>query len=351
MLFYPFKNKYAYFLDAILVSLAIGCLIPFVFLLKSLFAGQEVNFHNFLFGFLFSFSVTFCIYFFNIRIVKKMQKAEKRFRSHFRRISLELLITMSISGIVMLLVFLAFLYISGIEIQNITASLFDNIIIAIIMDVIVVAIIEMVFFFQKWKNSIVESEHLKRKNVEIQYAALASQINPHFLFNSLNTLSSLIQINPEKATVFTREFSKIYRYVLDSRDRLIVTLQEELDFLNSYLYLQRIRYDSGLDASIEIDASCLSLFLPPLSLQLLAENAIKHNEISEENPLHLTIIGKSSRLEVINNYRPIKKSNREGSGLGLKNMTERYSHYTDIVPVFKVENEKYIAIIPLIEDE
>lgn len=348
---FPLKNKYAYLLDAILVSVAIGCLIPVVFLLKSIIAGQENDIHSFLFGFLFSFSVTFCIYFFNIRIVKRMQKAEKYFRSHFWRIALELLITMSISGIVMLLVSLSFLYISGIKMQNLTEGLFNNIIIAIIMDVIVIAIIEIIFFFQKWKNSIIESEQLKRKNVEIQYAALASQINPHFLFNSLNTLSSLIQINPEKATAFTREFSKIYRYVLDSKDRLIVTLQEELDFLNSYLYLQRIRYDSGLNISIEIDSSCLSLFLPPLSLQTLAENAVKHNEISEENPLQLTIIGKDSRLEVINNYRPIKKTRREGSGLGLKNMTERYSHYTEIIPVFKVENGMYIAIIPLIEDE
>jgi two-component system, LytTR family, sensor kinase len=344
-------KKLSFLLEATLASLVIGCLIPFIFFLKAVFTHQEVIPNNFLVGFVFSFTVSFCIYFFNYRIVRKMQQLERSFRSQVARILVELLITISISGVVMAAVFLAFAFISDTILACANLALFDNIMIAIVVNVIVVAIVEIDFFIGKWKHSLIESEQLRRKNVEIQYAALTSQINPHFLFNCLNTLSSLIQTNPEKAIVFTKEFAKIYRYVLDSRDRLIVSLKEELNFLNSYLYLQKIRFDSGLIHDIEIDASCLQLFLPPLSLQLLVENAIKHNEISEENPLYLTIRGKNAQLTISNNYNPIKKFIQEEGGLGIKNLVDRYSHYTDIVPEFKVEHAHYIAIIPLLEDE
>jgi two-component system LytT family sensor kinase len=217
--------------------------------------------------------------------------------------------------------------------------------------VIVVALIEVIFFIGKWKNILIESEHLKRKNLEIQYAALTSQINPHFLFNCLNILSSLIQSDSGKAVLFTREFSKIYRYVLDTKDKLIVSLSEELDFVNSFLFLHKIRFDKSLETIVEIDSKCLGLFLPPLSLQLLVENAIKHNEISEENPLSIKIQSKDLQLIVTNTYRPVRKPSQEGGGLGLKNLFERYSHYTNVKPVFKVENNTYIATIPLLEDE
>lgn len=346
-----FHRKISYLLEATLASVAIGCVIPFIFLLKAVFTRQEVHLNNYLVGFLFSFTVSFCIYFFNLRIVRKMQKLEKSFRSQVTRIISELLITMGISGIVMTLVFTAFAYLSGTGMKGSVPALYDNILIAIIVNVIVVALIEIGFFLEKWKLSLLEYEQLRRKNGEIQYAALTSQINPHFLFNCLNALSSLIQTDPEKAIVFTREFSRIYRYVLDSRDRLIVSLKEELSFLNSYLYLQKIRFDKGLIPDIKIDAECLQLFLPPLSLQLLVENAIKHNEISEENPLFLTIRGTYEQLTVSNNYNPIKKSAFDAGGLGLKNLTDRYSHYTPVLPVFKIENNQYIAIIPLLKDE
>jgi two-component system LytT family sensor kinase len=345
------QRKIPYLLEAILVSIVIGLIIPSIFLLKAVIEHQEIISNAFWFGFIFSFTVSFCIYFFNIRIVKKFQSLERFFNSPVKRIILELLITIFTSGLVMTLVFLAFLYFSGFRVLEHTTPLFDNIIIAVIVNVIVISYVEIAFFIKKWKNSLVESEQLRRKNLEIQYAALTSQINPHFLFNCLNVLSSLIQSDPEKAIVFTREFSKIYRYVLDSRDKLIVSLSEELNFLSSYLYLQKIRFDKGLITEMAIDADCLQLFLPPLSLQLLVENAIKHNEISEENPLFIKVSGNHSKLTVTNNFRPLKKTGNEGGGFGLKNLFERYSHYTDIKPVFKVENNMYIAVIPLLQDE
>jgi sensor histidine kinase YesM len=346
-----FPRKTSFLLEATLVSLAVGFIIPLIFLLKLIISHQQVILDNFIFGFVFSFTATFCIYFFNTRIVKKIQGNERFFNSPVRRIFIELLITISTSGIVMTIVYLVFLYFSGYTFSEHITPLFDNILIAVIVNVIVVALIEVVFFIGKWKNTLIESEQLKRKNLEIQYAALTSQINPHFLFNCLNILSSLIQSDPGKAVAFTREFSKIYRYVLDTKDKLIVNLSEELNFVNSFLFLHKIRFDTGLETVVEIDAKCLDLFLPPLSLQLLVENAIKHNEISRENPLSIKIQANDLQLIVTNTYRPVRKPSNEGGGLGLKNLFERYSHYTTIKPLFRVENNSYIAIIPLLEDE
>jgi sensor histidine kinase YesM len=349
-MFFP-RKKISFLLEAVIVSLIPGLVIPFIFFLKAVFANGPIIWSGYFFGFIFSFTVSFCIYFFNVRIVHKFQENEKKFRSHFNRIALELLVTNCISSVVMTLVFMAFLKIYHVEFDQGASALFDNIVIAIIVTIVAVFVIEAIFFFKKWKNSLVESEQLRRRNVEIQYAALTSQINPHFLFNSLNALSSLIQADPDKAVVFTREFAKIYRYVLDSKDKLIVTLQDELNFLYSFLYLQKIRFDRGLEYKIEVNANCLELLLPPLSLQLLVENAIKHNEISEDNPLLITITGNNNQVMVTNNFRPIRKVTRQESGLGLKNLIERYSHYTDIRPEFKIENDQYKAIIPLLKDE
>jgi two-component system, LytTR family, sensor kinase len=345
-----FGKKIPFILEAILASIIIGIIIPLIFSLRAIITNLPVRFLDFLAGFFFTFTVSFCIYFFNVRIVQKIHSNEKYFRSDVRRILLELIITISISALMMAVVLGIFHLLYRIKLQHAGSEFFDNIVIAIIVNVVMVGIFESLFFFRKWKNSLIESEQLRRQNIESQYAALTSQINPHFLFNSLNTLSSLIQSDPAKALNFNREFSKIYRYVLDSKDKLVVSLREEIDFLNSYFKLQKIRFEKSLHYRIEVDASCLDYYLPPLSLQLLVENAIKHNEISEENPLQITISAKGEELVVENNYQPVVKQFAE-SGIGLKNLTERYSHYTSTLPVFKIENNHYIAVIPLLPDE
>ncbi len=345
------RKKISFILEVLILSTIVGIVVPAVFILKGITQNQPIPWQYAFTSFLYSFIVTFCIYFFNIEIARKFQQREHWFPSQFVRIFTEFLITTITSSILISLIWMAYMRIIHTDSQIAVQELFDNILVAIIINSLFVMIVESVFFFKKWKNSLVEFEQLKRRNIEIQYAALASQVNPHFLFNSLNALSSLIKADPEKAIVFTREFSKIYRYVLDSKDKLIVALEEELNFLYSFLYLQKIRYGNNLEYTVEIEGGCLDLFLPPLSLQLLVENAIKHNEISEENPLHIQITAKEQRIWVTNNYRPIRKTSRSESGIGLKNLIERYAHYTDIIPEFQVENQTYVAKIPLLKDE
>ena len=161
------RRKIPYLLEATLVSTVIGSIIPLIFLLKALFSKQKIIWNGFLFGFIFSFTVSFCIYFFNIRIVKKFQRLESLFNSPVRRIFLELLITTSTSGIVMTIVYIVFIYFSGYRLSEYTAPLFDNILIAVIMNVIVVSLVEIVFFIEKLPfDSIKENMILVLQNAD-----------------------------------------------------------------------------------------------------------------------------------------------------------------------------------------
>jgi two-component system, LytTR family, sensor kinase len=204
-------------------------------------------------------------------------------------------------------------------------------------------------FFIEWKLLLVESEQIKREAAESQYLALKNQVNPHFLFNNLNSLSSLIRLSPDKAIEFVDRFSKIYRYVLDISDKMVVKLIEELTFLQSYYYLQKIRFGENLTINIAIDADRSNDYVIPLSVQILIENAIKHNEVSSEHPMIIELTTDQNYL-IVSNTLQKKTSLTESTGIGLSNIKDRYKHLTEIKPEFLITNKKYIAKIPLIKE-
>jgi len=188
---------------------------------------------------------------------------------------------------------------------------------------------------------------VQKENLQSQFEVLKSQINPHFMFNSLNVLSGLINVDVVKAQLFIDEFSQIYRYVLETIEQPVVTLNKELEFMRSYLLLQQIRYGSSLTYSVQISADQLQHLVPPLSLQVLLENAIKHNIVNEEKPLKIEIYSKGEFLFIKNPIQP--KISGTSTGLGLKNLIKRYALISHLNPKFKVENNFYIAKIPLIK--
>ena len=190
---------------------------------------------------------------------------------------------------------------------------------------------------------------VQKENLQSQFEVLKSQINPHFMFNSLNVLSGLINSDVAKAQLFIDEFSQIYRYVLETIEQPVVTLGKELDFMRSYLFLQQIRYGESLTYSVDIIAGQLQLLVPPLSLQVLLENAMKHNIVNEEKPLKIEIYSKGDFLYIKNPIQP--KISGTSTGLGLKNLIKRYALISKLEPEFKVENNYYIAKIPLIKVE
>jgi len=202
---------------------------------------------------------------------------------------------------------------------------------------------------QKRNRSLeVSLTQLEKEKLETQLLALRQQINPHFLFNSLNVLSELMHEDRAKADLFIQHFAKVYRYVLDINAELVVTLKQELDFLESYLFLQKIRFGENLVFHKNINVSALNRYLPPLSLQLLFENAVKHNTISTEHPLHICLKSKEDHIQLSNSYQ-MRSTKSNGTGIGLVNLTKKYQLLSEKEPEFFIQEEQYVATLPLLK--
>lgn len=219
--------------------------------------------------------------------------------------------------------------------------------ISTVLTVIVVSIVEGVFFFKEWQRNLVLSEKLQKEAMQSQLEVLKNQVNPHFLFNSLNVLSSLVYSNPSKAEQFIEKFASVYRYILNIQGKMVVPLKDELEFLNSYLYLQKIRFNEGLIITINIEEAMKTLYLPPLCLQQLVENAIKHNIVGKEQPLTIHVYNEDTNLYVVNNLQK-REEPLSSTGVGLKNLTERYFHFANVKPEFKEKDGNFVAMTPLL---
>jgi len=186
-------------------------------------------------------------------------------------------------------------------------------------------------WLMEWRKSAIEAEQLRSEKLASQYQSLKDQLNPHFLFNSLNALSNLVYEDADKSAAFIQKLSKIYRYVLDVQQEELVELDRELDFAKNYLDLQKIRFEENLNYKVDVP-NCKGCFLPPLSLQLLLENAIKHNIASQENPLYISILQKGDELWVSNSFQPKTSQNEPSTGVGLENIKSRYRLLSDRAP-------------------
>lgn len=175
----------------------------------------------------------------------------------------------------------------------------------------------------KQQRILVENEELRTESLRHQYESLKNQLNPHMFFNSLNTLQSLIRESPQKALDYTQELSQVLRYTLQGNDRRWVTLAEEMQFAEAYIYLMKMRYEENLLFWIDIDGRMTEMLLPPMSVQLLIENAIKHNEVSNRNPLTISIRTEGTMLLVCNRMQP-KRQSSASPGIGLDNLAKRY---------------------------
>jgi hypothetical protein len=223
---------------------------------------------------------------------------------------------------------------------------------AMIYSVTTVTIIISLFmhgrsFLLEWKQTALDAEKLKRESVTARYESLKNQVNPHFLFNSFNALTNLVYENQDLAAKFIKQLSEVYRYVLDTRDRELVTKEEELKFLESYLFLQKIRFGENLQVSIQLDD--VKTWFPPLVLQMLIENAIKHNIIAAEQPLTLQIYAEDNYVVVENKLQKKKIQMGESAGVGLSNIRLRYEFLTDRKVVVEELPDKFIVRLPVID--
>lgn len=201
-------------------------------------------------------------------------------------------------------------------------------------------------FLYSWREAAVTAAQLQKETIKSQYESLRSQVNPHFLFNSLNALTNLVYEDQDKAAKFIKQLSDVYRYVLETRDRELVSTEEELKFLNSYLYLQQIRFGNKLKVEIDLQGD---LQVAPLVLQMLIENAIKHNVISEEEPLSIRLFRDNGWMVVENNRRHKRTLPEESTGVGLSNIRSRYSYFSD-KPVVVISDElRFTVKLPVLE--
>jgi hypothetical protein len=223
-----------------------------------------------------------------------------------------------------------------------------NLLVPFLFTVPIAAIYEGKYLYKQWWATYYEAEQLKKENLQSQLDSLKSQINPHFLFNSLSTLSSLVSEDPKRAERFIEELSSVYRYLLHTNESSLTTLGNELQFIEAYVHLLQTRFGKGIEVQIEVDEAYFSYQLPPLTLQLLVENAVKHNAVTPSKPLLIRIFtDEVNNLHVLNTLR--KKTNVVPSNqTGLKNIARKFQLLKQPDILIKQTDNCFQVTIPLI---
>lgn len=218
---------------------------------------------------------------------------------------------------------------------------------AIFSSLTVIAIYESVYFMSQLRQSVEEKELLRRESLQAQLNALRTQVNPHFLFNNLNALVSVIPESPEQAVQFVQQLSKVYRHILEVKEERSIPLKDELSVLHAYAFLLQTRFGNNLSIHINVPEEKLRKQVVPLSLQLLMENAIKHNIVSSTRPLTIDVFTSNGSLVVKNN---LQKKNQvlESTGIGLDNIRNRYRLLSETAVEVKEDGQSFTVSIPLI---
>jgi two-component system LytT family sensor kinase len=219
--------------------------------------------------------------------------------------------------------------------------------VSIVLSLIITAIHTGSHLLLNWKKSIIEAAELKQNTLQSQLQSLKLQLDPHFMFNNFSTLSSLISENPAGAQEFLDALSEVHRYMLYNLDKNIISLQEELDFIASYIYLIKIRFSENLNIDISDMDGFLDKGIPPTTLQLLIENAVKHNIASRSQPLHIKIYQENNYILVVNNIQKMPSA-ISSSKIGLKNIINRYKLLSSKAPEIVETQFDFVVKVPLL---
>lgn len=302
-----------------------------------------------LWGTALSLIATFLIAYPDLLIIRWLNRTFSWNRNLVARLIIQLGLAVSLALIVAVLI-TALSHVLTSYREGLLTAITTNIQIFAAFNILMMVVLEAWIFFIEGYKSRKKSEILEKELSQIRFEVLKNQINPHFMFNSLNVLSGLIETDQKKAQQFIEEFSQIYRYVLETIEQQVVTLNQELDFARSYMFLQQIRYGEFLHFRVNVPSELLDRYLPPLSLQIVLENAIKHNQISASMPLELELVGENDFLYFRNNVQ-LKISAGSSTGIGQKNLLRRYKMISERVPTFEMGASQYVVKLPLIEEE
>ncbi|SFJ34630.1 Histidine kinase [Myroides guanonis] len=319
------------------VIIVITLLVVFYYVFQTL-TGKEKNFTQFILINLLPCTFITVIDFLIVHTIYKYLKV----RNIYLHVTLDLLISSVFSVLVVFLINFAF---SGFSTFNSNPEILKSSIFIILWNSIVVLLIEIFFYSQRQIDAEKTIAIIEKEKIQYQYETLKAQINPHFLFNSLNVLASLAYEDAEKANLFTKKMSSVYRYVLLTSERPTVTLKEELAFLDAYVFLEKIRFGNNLQISL-INQADLSKEIIPVSLQLLVENAVKHNIATVNKPLTVKVEITENEITVSNNLQP--RASVEGGGIGLKNLQKQYALNNKAIDVLKTETQ-FIVKLPFLD--
>ncbi len=345
------NSEKAYFTIAFLLSLAIAITIRFPLFMTFLFGdgghrhGERllISFSHLGAELVITFLVALLMFSLNFFILKPLQKIGKL---NILTIILSVLLTL-IS--VFILNFLFFSLLSHIDTEPRPRGYQDEFIFRnfYVSALVVGCILIIRLIFQK-QHVQIENETLRREALQSQFESLKNQLSPHFLFNSLTALKTLIAEAPDTAQKYVNDLSKVLRYTLQSNEKQLLTLREEMAFSESFLFLIKLRFDTNLTVNLNIDTKYSEYKLPPLTIQTLIENAVKHNEISKRKPLVLTIETDGKANLVVRNIIQEKITAEEGTGIGLTNLSKQLQILNGKDITIKREHNEFRVEIPLI---
>ncbi|OUS01994.1 histidine kinase [Flavobacteriales bacterium 33_180_T64] len=214
----------------------------------------------------------------------------------------------------------------------------------------IISVFHVIFFYNRYQKNRIKEQKVIAGAASAKFDALKNQLDPHFLFNSLNVLTSLIEENPKNAQKFTTSLSKVYRYVLEQKNKDLITVDEELNFARTYMSLLKMRFEDSIIFEIPDKASNPESRVVPLSLQLLLENAVKHNMVTSSKPLHIKIYEREGMLVVENNLQT-KQIVKKGSGVGLENIKQRYELLSNKIVSINQQANRFVVAIPMLTNQ
>ena len=331
-------------------AIILSSIIFIVLLLVRLITGNTIQFdYALLVNFGYTMLYGLSLYFANAIIFIHLDKVFKENRFTPKRILIGFLLSFLISIVV---IFLLRIF-EDVIVEGVSFSTFlskeqlSNYLVAIILTFIVTLAFHAFYFYKAYAESKVKEQKIIAGTASAQFESLKNQIDPHFLFNSLNVLSSLIEENPENAQRFTTSLSKIYRYVLEQKDKELVSVSEELAFAKTYMNLLKMRFENSITYELPEGFDNPDAKVVPLSLQLLLENTIKHNVVSEKKPLHIKIYIENNYLIVENNLQK-KEVLQDRRGVGLQNIVNRYGLISERKMLIEESPEFFKVKIPIL---
>lgn len=331
-------------------ALFISVSIFLVLLIIRFLSGVRIEFNsNLLINFGYTTLYGFMLYYANAILFMKLDEIFSKERFNRKRILIGFIGSFIISvGVIFLLRIFEDVIIEGSSLALFfEKEKFSNYLVTIIITFIVTLAFHAFYFYKAYQESRLKEQKIIAGTANAKFESLKNQIDPHFLFNSLNVLSSLIEENPENAQQFTTSLSKIYRYVLEQKDKELVTVSEELAFAKTYMKLLKMRFENSITFELPNDFENHDAKVVPLSLQLLLENTIKHNVVSENKPLHIKIYIKDNFLVVENNLQK-KEVLQDRKGVGLQNIVSRYAILSERKVLIDETKETFAVYLPIL---